>query len=86
MNVRRLLSHVLVVLLLASFLPLLADHGALATSGDLIDRVYTDKARHEPGDPVTITVEIDNQTGSAWSGIRHSARSLRGELTRVETG
>ncbi|MCA9923299.1 MAG: hypothetical protein KC421_13050, partial [Anaerolineales bacterium] len=37
------------------------------STGDLIERVYTDKARYNPGDTVTITVDIDNQTGSTWN-------------------
>ncbi len=40
----------------------------VAASGDLIDRVYTDEARYDPGDVATVTVEIDNQTGSSWNG------------------
>lgn len=39
----------------------------MAASGDLIDRVYTDKARYDPGDVATVTVEIDNQTGANWN-------------------
>lgn len=39
-----------------------------AAPGDLIQRVYTDKARYHPGDIVTITVEIKNNTGVDWSG------------------
>ncbi len=41
---------------------------AVAASGDLIQRVYTDKARYNPGDVATINVEIDNQTGASWNG------------------
>lgn len=44
---------------------------SLAASGDLIQRVYTDKARYSPGDTVTITVEIQNNTGADWSGTLH---------------
>jgi len=40
----------------------------LAAPGDLIQRVYTDKARYNPRDTVTITVEIKNNTGADWSG------------------
>lgn len=40
----------------------------LAVPGDLIQRVYTDKARYNPGDTVTITVEIRNNIGMDWSG------------------
>jgi hypothetical protein len=43
------------------------DTVAVAASGDLIQRVYTDKARYDPGDVATVTVEIDNQTGSSWN-------------------
>ena len=34
----------------------------------VISRVYTDKARYDPGDNVTITVECLNTTGADWSG------------------
>lgn len=39
-----------------------------AVTGNLISRVYVDKARYNPGDSATITVECLNQTGSSWSG------------------
>jgi len=41
----------------------------LAAPGDLIQRVYTDKARYNPGDTVTVTAEIKNNTGADWNGI-----------------
>lgn len=40
----------------------------LAAPGDLIQRVYTDRAQYNPGDTVTVTVEIKNNTGADWSG------------------
>lgn len=40
----------------------------IAAPGDLIQRVYTDKARYNPGDSATITVEIKNNTGATWNG------------------
>ncbi len=49
---------------------------ALAAPGDLIQRVYTDKARYSPNTSATVTVEIKNNTGATWNGtlymdIRH---------------
>lgn len=46
------------------------------STGDLIQRVYTDKARFEPGATVPIKVDLHNRTGSAWMGtldltVRH---------------
>ncbi len=51
----------------------------LAAPGDLIQQVYTDKARYNPGDPVTITVKIKNNTGADWSG------TLYLDIRRLET-
>lgn len=39
-----------------------------ASTGNLIQRVYTDKARYNPGDLVTISADLINKTGSTWSG------------------
>ncbi|HEY3229136.1 MAG TPA: glycoside hydrolase family 66 protein, partial [Roseiflexaceae bacterium] len=39
-----------------------------AITGNLISRVYVDKARYNPGNTATITVECLNKTGSTWSG------------------
>ncbi|MEO7913214.1 MAG: glycoside hydrolase family 66 protein [Roseiflexaceae bacterium] len=39
-----------------------------AITGNLISRVYVDKARYNPGNVATITVEALNKTGSTWSG------------------
>src|SRR5262245_51956374 len=39
-----------------------------ATTGALITRVYTDKARYAPGAAVTIKADLTNTTGSTWSG------------------
>jgi GH15 family glucan-1,4-alpha-glucosidase len=39
-----------------------------AITGNLISRVYVDKARYNPGNTATITVECLNKTGTAWSG------------------
>ena len=39
-----------------------------AITGNLISRVYVDKARYNPGNTATITVECLNKTGVAWSG------------------
>ena len=37
-------------------------------SGQLIQRVYPDKARYSPGATAVIKAELTNNTGSAWSG------------------
>lgn len=39
-----------------------------ASGSNGIERVYTDKARYNPSDTVTITVKAKNTTGSSWSG------------------
>lgn len=54
----------------------------VAASGDLIQRVYTDKARYNPCDSATVTVEIKNNTGATWNGtlfldIRSEKTALR---------
>lgn len=43
-------------------------HAQAAITGNLISRVSVDKARYNPGDTATITVECLNKTGSTWSG------------------
>lgn len=64
-----LLAIIVPVLLIISVLNVISSpEAALAASDALIERVYTNKARYNPGDPVTITVAIDNQTGSTWNG------------------
>jgi dextranase len=39
-----------------------------AITGNLISRVYVDKARYNPGNTAVITVECLNKTGTSWSG------------------
>ncbi len=41
---------------------------AAVLAGPLIADVHTDRARYAPGDVVTITVKLANQTGQPWSG------------------
>ncbi|MCK4451878.1 MAG: carbohydrate-binding protein, partial [Anaerolineae bacterium] len=72
---QRVLNVILVVALVAvialitlSFMTPAGGTIAVAVSGDLVDRVYTDEALYDPGDVATVTVEIDNQTGSSWNG------------------
>jgi dextranase len=38
------------------------------STGNLINRVFTDKARYLPSSTVTITTRLDNKTGSTWNG------------------
>jgi hypothetical protein len=39
-----------------------------AASFGIIERVFTDKSRYNPGDTATITVQLSNFTGLNWSG------------------
>ncbi len=77
MKPKKLLTLGIVVMVcLLAVLTIRTTVSVLAAPGDLIQRVYTDKARYDPGDTVTITVEIKNNTGADWSGtlyldIRH---------------
>lgn len=58
----------LAVLLVASMLPAgLGGHSHAAASGG-VKRVYTDKARYNPGDTAAISAELKNTTGSSWTG------------------
>jgi len=41
---------------------------AVASTGALIQRVFTDKARYAPGANATIYVPMQNTTGATWSG------------------
>ncbi len=74
---RRFLSLLLAGLLLVvaglpglSFRPLRLETGVAvaATTGNLIARVYTDKARYNPGATVTIKADLTNKTGASWTG------------------
>lgn len=80
-------SIVAILLLLMSGLPtvswqtgqLVPAVASAATTGNLIARVYTDKARYNPGAAVTITAELTNKTGASWTG------SLALKINRLET-
>jgi GH15 family glucan-1,4-alpha-glucosidase len=50
-----------------------------ATTGALITRVYSDKARYAPGATVTIKADLTNTTGASWSGTLGLA------INRLET-
>jgi GH15 family glucan-1,4-alpha-glucosidase len=50
-----------------------------ATTGTLITRVYTDKARYSPGNTVTITAVLTNTTGATWNS------TLALQINRLET-
>lgn len=50
-----------------------------ATTGQLITRVYTDKARYSPGNTVVITAVLTNTTGASWTG------TLALKIERLET-
>lgn len=42
---------------------------AQASAAPLIERVFTDAARHPPDASATIHVALENTTGAAWSGV-----------------
>jgi len=50
-----------------------------ATTGTLITRFYTDKARYSPGNAVVITAVLTNTTGASWTG------TLALKIDRLET-
>lgn len=64
---RRLVSWLALTTLVTAVLVASAQTSSFA-AGELIQRVHTNAARHAPGATATITVEIDNQTGSSWQG------------------
>lgn len=43
-------------------------HAQAAITGNLISRVFVDKAQYNPGNTATITVECFNKTGTSWTG------------------
>jgi uncharacterized protein YegP (UPF0339 family) len=59
--IAKAVSVILVVFLCLAISPITA----LATTGCSIQKVYTDKARYNPGNTVTITVAIQNSTSQA---------------------
>lgn len=66
-RIRRLGSWLALTTVVAAVLVASAQASSFA-AGELIQRVHTNAARHAPGATATITVEIDNQTGSSWQG------------------
>jgi hypothetical protein len=57
----------MVLFMLTTFIPI--GHIPMATAASTgVERVFTDKARYSPGNTVTITATITNNTGSNWSG------------------
>src|SRR4028118_1392977 len=54
-----------------------------ATTGTLITRVYTDKARYNVGNAVVITAELKNTTGASWTGTL--SLSIKKLETQVHT-
>lgn len=71
-SVERFVTILVILTLVASLVPIGMIGGQrkaeAASTGSLIARVYTDKARYNPSDPVTIYVEMENKTGANWSG------------------
>lgn len=62
-----MLSILMVLFVLTTLIPLGYLPTAIASSHG-VERVYTDKARYSPGNTVTITATITNNSGSSWSG------------------
>ncbi|MDQ3927633.1 MAG: carbohydrate-binding protein, partial [Chloroflexota bacterium] len=54
-----------------------------ATTGTLITKVYTDKARYNPGNTVVITAQLKNTTGASWTGTL--SLSIKKLETQVHT-
>ncbi|WP_410511668.1 glycoside hydrolase family 66 protein [Paenibacillus sp. BR2-3] len=70
------LAMMLALMLILSYFP---HNTALAASNGMIKRVYTDKARYTAGSTATISVEMKNDTGSAFSG------NVNLNITQLET-
>jgi len=64
LKTRHLLGFLVSIALLVLLLPAVS----LGAAGDLIQDVYVDRGRYDPGSTVTITVELKNNTGAPWSG------------------
>jgi len=62
-----LLLVLALLLVLPPWQPAALEQTAHAASGD-VERVYTDKSRYDPGDPVTITAQVRNTDSVAWTG------------------
>lgn len=61
---KKIMVVILVIVLNGFLLP----EVALGSTNPDVVRVFTDKARYNPNDTATITVELDNKTGISWSG------------------
>lgn len=59
---------VMVLLLFSVFQTTPIQNRAHAMTTGSVNRVYTDKARYNPGDTAIITAQITNTSGSSWSG------------------
>ncbi|WP_052702944.1 glycoside hydrolase family 66 protein [Paenibacillus beijingensis] len=64
MNARSCLALLVSLLLLSGVVPL----PAKAAASGMIKRVYTDKARYNPGSSAVIKVDMKNDSGSAYNG------------------
>lgn len=62
--VKRIISVFMILVLLISFEPQIL----FASTEPEVVKVYTDKSRYNPSSTATITVELDNQDTSSWSG------------------
>ncbi|WP_069649068.1 glycoside hydrolase family 66 protein [Caloranaerobacter ferrireducens] len=70
MKCKRLINYLLILILLASNISLTKpqlSNIAYATNS-YVTKVYVDKARYNPSETATITVELSNSTESDWSG------------------
>nr|P70873.1 RecName: Full=Cycloisomaltooligosaccharide glucanotransferase; Short=CITase; Flags: Precursor [Niallia circulans]BAA13595.1 CITase (cycloisomaltooligosaccharide glucanotransferase) precursor [Niallia circulans] len=68
MRVKILPLVFMTLLLIVPSQMLLPSGQANASTPGFIERVYTDKARYEPGELVTVTAQINNSGGTNWSG------------------
>lgn len=68
MKTKRKFAMVLCAMFLVSYFSGIGLQKAEAVSVGYITKAYTDKARYNPGDPVVISADMQNASGSAWSG------------------
>lgn len=62
------MALLLIVILMVPFIPLQKEKVVHAATSLNVLRVFTDKARYNPGSNVNVTAEISNNTSQLWSG------------------
>jgi len=63
-----MLKKMISILVISVFLVTLLPEVSYATTDPDVVKVYTDKARYNPQDSASITVNLDNTTSSSWTG------------------